>query len=222
MSDDTKELKAADEQLAETRPLEVSGDVETAETTVLPASADAVDTTTLPVADDDIDETRPMTTSDNDAATTVIPNDKEFGEDAAEADGNEATIPLESVADTPIPSASDVPLYAAGEDSSQSGQAPTNAGTSSTAQPVGVQPQAAADLNPDRKRDISTPTVIFGLLGVLIGALGLIFGVTFPDMLVARFTADPQVLVAIICAIVGVVLVVVAIVWAVMGTVKKK
>ena len=71
-------------------------------------------------------------------------------------------------------------------------------------------------------RCTSAPTVVFGLLGVLIGALGLLFGVTFPDMLITQFAADPQVLVAIVCAIVGVVLVAIAIVWAIMGAVKKK
>ena len=39
---------------------------------------------------------------------------------------------------------------------------------------------------------------------------------------ITQFAADPQVLVAIVCAIVGVVLVAIAIVWAIMGTVKKK
>ena len=77
-------------------------------------------------------------------------------------------------------------------------------------------------MEPAKKSSISTLTVIFGLLGVLIGALGLFFGVTFPDMLITQFAADPQVLVAIVCAIVGVVLVAIAIVWAIMGAVNKK
>ena len=36
-------------------------------------------------------------------------------------------------------------------------------------------------------------------------------------MLITQFAADPQVLVAIVCAIVGVVLVAIAIVWAIIG-----
>ena len=238
MSDDTKELKTIEDQ-AKARPLSVSDDADettvlhspdnetAAETEVLPTAADAVETSALPVVDDSIDETRPMTTAADGSATTVIPSadDNQESEDIV-SDDREKTIPLEVVADTSIPPASDIPLYAAGNVSSgneqtASGTSP-NAEFASSAQPVDAQSQSSTRMEPAKKSSISTLTVVFGLLGVLIGALGLFFGVTFPDMLITQFAADPQVLVAIVCAIVGVVLVAIAIVWAIMGTVKKK
>ena len=122
--------------------------------------------------------------------------------------------------------ASDIPLYAAGNacsgnEQTASGTSP-NAEFASSAQHVDAQSQSSTRMEPAKKSSISTLTVVFGLLGVLIGALGLLFGVTFPDTLITQFAADPQVLVAIVCAIVGVVLVTIAIVWAIMGAVKKK
>lgn len=157
----------------------------------------------------------------------MIPSadDNQESEDIV-SDDHEKTIPLEAVADTSIPPASDIPLYAAGNASSgneqtASGTSP-NAEFASSAQHVDAQSQSSTRMEPAKKSSISTLTVVFGLLGVLIGALGLFFGVTFPDMLITQFAADPQVLVAIVCAIVGVVLVAIAIVWAIMGAVKKK
>ena len=234
MSDDTKELKTIEDQ-AKTRPLSVSDDADetkvlhspdnetAAETEVLPTAADAVETSALPV----VDETRPMTTAADGSATTVIPaaDDNQESEDIV-SDDHEKTIPLEAVADTSIPPANDIPLYAAGNacsgnEQTASGTSP-NAEFASSAQHVDAQSQSSTRMEPAKKSSISTLTVVFGLLGVLIGALGLLFGVTFPDMLITQFAADPQVLVAIVCAIVGVVLVTIAIVWAIMGAVKKK
>lgn len=106
------------------------------------------------------------------------------------------TRPL-AVSDKPIPASDDVPLYVTDNDLPRTEQLAAE-GSSPSAQPQSVA-------NPDSavKHGISTLTVIFGLLGVLVGALGLVFGVTFPDMPIAQFTADPQVLVAIICALGG-------------------
>lgn len=172
------------------------------------------------------DETRPLTMPDNVEKTTPLHVADDTNAAQTEvlptaADGGEETIPLEAVADKPIPSANDVPLYVTGNDSPQAEQSASGEPYPSP-QSAGVQTQSSTASDSAAKRDVSTLTVVFGLMGVLIGALGLVFGVTFPDLLISRFTADPQVLVAIICAVVGVVLVAIAIVWAVMGTVKKK
>ena len=182
MSDDTKELKTIEDQ-AKARPLSVSDDADetkvlhspdnetAAETEVLPTAADAVETSALPVVDDSIDETRPMTTAADGSATTVIPSadDNQESEDIV-SDDREKTIPLEVVADTSIPPASDIPLYAAGNVSSgneqtASGTSP-NAEFASSAQPVDAQSQSSTRMEPAKKSSISTLTVVFGLLGV--------------------------------------------------------
>ncbi|KAB7789258.1 hypothetical protein [Bifidobacterium cebidarum] len=71
------------------------------------------------------------------------------------------------------------------------------------------------------KRSASVPTIIFGVLGMVIGAVGLVCGWAFPGLLIESFYIDPRILTAIICGAVGVILVIVAIIWAVLGSKKQ-
>lgn len=96
-----------------------------------------------------------------------------------------------------IPPATDVPMY--GEPS------------------AGRKPVA-----PEAKRGVSVLTIIFGVLGLIIGVTALAFGLVFPNTLIPTFAADPQLVVAIACGSIGVILVIVAIVWAVMGAAKQR
>ncbi|MBT1170869.1 sodium/calcium exchanger protein [Bifidobacterium sp. SO4] len=96
-----------------------------------------------------------------------------------------------------IPPATDVPMY---------GQPP-------------VGRESAA---PEAKRGVSVLTIIFGVLGLIIGLTALTFGLVFPNTLIPTFAADPQLVVAVACGSIGVILVIVAIVWAVMGAAKQR
>ena len=73
-----------------------------------------------------------------------------------------------------------------------------------------------------QKQSTSAPTVVFGLLGVIIGVIALVFGYISPDRMISLFSPNPQLLTAIICAVVGLILVIVAVVWAIVGAVKKR
>ncbi|MBW3089581.1 sodium/calcium exchanger protein [Bifidobacterium miconisargentati] len=96
-----------------------------------------------------------------------------------------------------IPPATDVPMY--GQPS------------------AGREPAA-----PEAKRGVSVLTIIFGVLGLIIGLTALTFGLVFPNTPIPTFAADPQLVVAIACGSIGVILVIVAIVWAVMGAAKQR
>ena len=69
-----------------------------------------------------------------------------------------------------------------------------------------------------QKQSTSAPTVVFGLIGVI----ALVFGYISPDRMISLFSPNPQLLTAIICAVVGLILVIVAVVWAIVGAVKKR
>lgn len=66
-----------------------------------------------------------------------------------------------------------------------------------------------------RKTGPSAATIVLGVLLVLIGAMVLAFGIGFPVTALPGLGADPRAIVAIVCGIVGGVLIVVAIIWAV-------
>lgn len=83
-----------------------------------------------------------------------------------------------------------------------------------------VTPEPSSE--PEWKRGPSSPTIVFGVLGLLIGIVGLAFGISFPNPLFPAMHVDPQIVVAIICAAFGIVLVIIAIVWAVMGAIRKQ
>lgn len=228
MTDETKEF-ASIEDATPTTAIPSETDATTAtttmvtvddrtDTTVLPSAADDDETAVLPVPDDHAD----ASVSDVDTqATTASPSPIEPTTDR---------IALETVADAvegdggPIPSADDVPMYAASSAQPPYGQSQT-AGKPRQTEGVAKNVQNAKDAKDAKniqKQSISAPTVVFGLLGVIIGVIALVFGCISPDRMISLFSPNPQLLTAIICAVVGLILVIVAVVWAIVGAVKKR
>ena len=185
---------------------------------MLPSAADDDETAVLPVPDNHAD----ASVSDVDTqATAASPSPIEPTTDR---------IALETVADAvegdggPIPSADDVPMYAASSARPPYGQSQT---AGKPCQPGGSAKnvQNAKDVKSAKniqKQSTSAPTVVFGLLGVIIGVIALVFGYISPDRMISLFSPNPQLLTAIICAVVGLILVIVAVVWAIVGAVKKR
>ena len=216
MTDETKEF-ASIEDATPTTAIPSETDETTAtttmvtvddrtDTTVLPSAADDDKTAVLPVPDDHAD----ASVSDVDTqVTTASPSPIEPSTDR---------IALEAVADAvegdggPIPSADDVPMYAASSARPPYGQSQT----------AGKPCQPGGSAKNVQKQSTSAPTVVFGLLGVIIGVIALVFGYISPDRMISLFSPNPQLLTAIICAVVGLILVIVAVVWAIVGAVKKR
>lgn len=211
------------------RPYLPETDATTATTTMVTVD-DRTDTTVLPSAADD-DETAVLPVPDNHADASV--SDVDTQATAASPSPIEPTtnrIAQETVADAvegdggPVPSADDVPMYAASSArpplmQSQTAGKPCQPGGS------GKNVQNAKDVQNAKniqKQSTSAPTVVFGLLGVIIGVIALVFGYISPDRMISLFSPNPQLLTAIICAVVGLILVIVAVVWAIVGAVKKR
>ena len=198
-------------------------------TTAIPSETDATTATTTMVTVDDRTDVLPVTDNHADAsvsdvdtqATTASPSPIEPSTDR---------IALEAVADAvegdggPIPSADDVPMYAASSaqpsyEQSQTAGKPCQSGGSAKNVQNAKDVKSAKNI---QKQSISAPTVVFGLLGVIIGVIALVFGYISPDRMISLFSPNPQLLTAIICAVVGLILVIVAVVWAIVGAVKKR
>ena len=225
MTDETKEFEDA----TPTTAIPSETDATTATTTMVTVD-DRTDTTVLPSAADD-DETAVLPVPDNHADASV--SDVDTQATAASPSPIEPTtdrIALETVADAvegdggPIPSADDVPMYAASSARPPYGQSQT---AGKPCQPGGSAKnvQNAKDVQNAKniqKQSTSAPTVVFGLLGVIIGVIALVFGYISPDRMISLFSPNPQLLTAIICAVVGLILVIVAVVWAIVGAVKKR
>lgn len=228
MTDETKEF-ASIEDATPTTAIPSETDATTATTTMVTVD-DRTDTTVLPSAADD-DETAVLPVPDNHADASV--SDVDTQATAASPSPIEPTtdrIALETVADAvegdggPIPSADDVPMYAASSARPPYGQSQT---AGKPCQPGGnaKNVQNAKDVKSAKniqKQSTSAPTVVFGLLGVIIGVIALVFGYISPDWMISLFSPNPQLLTAIICAVVGLILVIVAVVWAIVGAVKKR
>ena len=185
---------------------------------MLPSAADDDKTAVLPVPDDHADA--PVSDVDT-QATAASPSPIEPSTDR---------IALETVADAvegdggPIPSADDVPMYAASSaqpsyEQSQTAGKPCQPGGSAKNVQNAKDVKSAKNI---QKQSTSAPTVVFGLLGVIIGVIALVFGYISPDRMISLFSPNPQLLTAIICAVVGLILVIVAVVWAIVGAVKKR
>lgn len=222
MTDETKEF-ASIEDATPTTAIPSETDATTATTTMVTVD-DRTDTTVLPSAADD-DETAVLPVPDNHADASV--SDVDTQATAASPSPIEPTtdrIALETVADAvegdggPIPSADDVPMYAASSARPPYGQSQT---AGKPCQPGGSSKNVKSAKN-IQKQSISAPTVVFGLLGVIIGVIALVFGYISPDRMISLFSPNPQLLTAIICAVVGLILVIVAVVWAIVGAVKKR
>lgn len=228
MTDETKEFASIEDATPTTAiPSETD---ETTETTTMVTVDDRTDTTVLPSAADD-DKTAVLPVPD-DHADAPVP-DVDTQATAASPSSIEPTtdrIALEAVADAvegdggPIPSADDVPMYAASSAQPSYEQSQT-AGKPRQTEGIAKNVQNAKDVKSAKniqKQSTSAPTVVFGLLGVIIGVIALVFGYISPDRMISLFSPNPQLLTAIICAVVGLILVIVAVVWAIVGAVKKR
>lgn len=231
MTDETKEFASIEDATPTTAiPSETDETTETTETTTMVTVDDRTDTTVLPSAADD-DKTAVLPVPDDHADASV--SDVDTQATAASPSPIEPStdrIALEAVADAvegdggPIPSADDVPMYAASSaqpsyEQSQTAGKPCQPGGSAKNVQNAKDVKSAKNI---QKQSISAPTVVFGLLGVIIGVIALVFGCISPDRMISLFSPNPQLLTAIICAVVGLILVIVAVVWAIVGAVKKR
>ena len=167
------------------------------ETQVIPQTDDAV-TQAMPMA-----ETREL--PETVAPTQAIPQVEPTQNGTADAP-QPGQVPEPEPATMP----QQVPLY------STAPPTQTAAGGAPTA-PAYVQvPVEARHERPViRKTGPSAATIVLGVLLVLIGAMVLAFGIGFPMTALPGLGADPRAIMAIVCGIVGGVLIVVAIIWAV-------
>ncbi|MBT1163397.1 hypothetical protein [Bifidobacterium felsineum] len=247
----TKEFQSVEDmsqtQTIPTKPK--STEPEVSDTKVFASVADDSQTQVLPTADDgqqtqviDFQAAEPHDDEQPEADTIALQSVADVEEpDNAGADTTEATAVTTQSAE-PAPETSvkpdlNVPLMEAfaqqtAAPSQSPDVAPDNADTtdqhdshdkSDAPAPAvaAAAPVTAAEIQ-HPKRKASVPTIIFGTLGMVIGVIGLLFGWSFPGLLIESFYIDPRVLTAIICGGVGVVLVIVAIIWAVMGSRKKQ
>lgn len=231
MTDETKEFASIEDATPTTAiPSETDETIESTETTTMVTVDDRTDTTVLPSAADD-DKTAVLPVPDDHADAPVSDVDTQVT--TASPSPIEPTtdrIALETVADAvegdggPIPSADDVPMYAASSaqpsyEQSQTAGKPCQPGGSAKNVQNAKDVKSAKNI---QKQSISAPTVVFGLLGVIIGVIALVFGCISPDRMISLFSPNPQLLTAVICAVVGLILVIVAVVWAIVGAVKKR
>lgn len=231
MTDETKEFASIEDATPTTAiPSETDETTETTETTTMVTVDDRTDTTVLPSAADD-DKTAVLPVPDDHADVSVSDVDTQVTTASpSPIEPSTDRIALEAVADAvegdggPIPSADDVPMYAASSaqpsyEQSQTAGKPCQPGGSAKNVQNAKDVKSAKNI---QKQSISAPTVVFGLLGVIIGVIALVFGCISPDRMISLFSPNPQLLTAVICAVVGLILVIVAVVWAIVGAVKKR
>ena len=187
------------------------------ETQVIPQTDDAV-TQAMPVAEtrelpETVAPTQAMPATDAPTeAMPVAPASTQAMSQAEPTQNGTADAPQPGQVPEPEPATmpQQVPLYSTAPPSQ------TTAGGVPTA-PAYVQvPVEARHERPViRKTGPSAATIVLGVLLVLIGAMVLAFGIGFPVTALPGLGADPRAIVAIVCGIVGGVLIVVAIIWAV-------
>ena len=187
------------------------------ETQVIPQTDDAV-TQAMPVAEtrelpETVAPTQAMPATDAPTeAMPVAPASTQTMPQAEPTQNGTADVPQPGQVPEPEPATmpQQVPLYSTAPPSQ------TTAGGVPTA-PAYVQvPVEARHERPViRKTGPSAATIVLGVLLVLIGAMVLAFGIGFPVTALPGLGADPRAIVAIVCGIVGGVLIVVAIIWAV-------
>lgn len=187
------------------------------ETQVIPQTDDAV-TQAMPVAEtrelpETVAPTQAMPATDAPTeAMPVAPAPTQAMSQAEPTQNGTADAPQPGQVPEPEPATmpQQVPLYSTAPPSQ------TTAGGVPTA-PAYVQvPVEARHERPViRKTGPSAATIVLGVLLVLIGAMVLAFGIGFPVTALPGLGADPRAIMAIVCGIVGGVLIVVAIIWAV-------
>lgn len=179
-----------------------------AETRELPETV--APTQAMPV-DSALTETMPV----NDAPTEAMPVDSASTQAMSQAEPTQngtADAPQPGQVPEPEPATmpQQVPLYSTAPPSQ------TTAGGVPTAPSYVQVPVEARHERPViRKTGPSAATIVLGVLLVLIGAMVLAFGIGFPMTALPGLGADPRAIMAIVCGIVGGVLIVVAIIWAV-------
>lgn len=177
------------------------------ETQVIPQTDDAV-TQAMPMA-----ETREL--PETAAPTQAIPVDSASTQAIPQVEPTQpgtADAPQPGQVPEPEPATmpQQVPLY------STAPPTQTAAGGAPTAPAyVQVPVEAHRERPVIRKTGPSAATIVLGVLLVLIGAMVLAFGIGFPMTALPGLGADPRAIMAIVCGIVGGVLIVVAIIWAV-------
>ena len=127
----------------------------------------------------------------------------------------------------PGPASQQIPLYSTQPPREHDGYGPNrpDAGPAYAA-PAGpwVQPGAGSNyvqvprdvpVRPViRKTGPSAATLTLGVFMLLVGAVAILFGVRFPNGVLAWFDMDPRVMFAIGCAVVGGALILIAIIWS--------
>lgn len=127
----------------------------------------------------------------------------------------------------PDPAPQQIPLYSTQPPREHDGYGPSrpDAGPAYAA-PAGpwVQPGAGSNyvqvprdvpVRPViRKTGPSAATLTLGVFMLLVGAVAILFGVRFPNGVLAWFDMDPRVMFAIGCAVVGGALILIAIIWS--------
>ena len=177
------------------------------ETQVIPQTDDAV-TQAMPMA-----ETREL--PETAAPTQAMPVDSASTQAMPQVEPTRnATADAPQSGQVPEPESAtmpqQVPLY------STAPPTQTAAGGAPTAPAyVQVPVEAHRERPVIRKTGPSAATIVLGVLLVLIGAMVLAFGIGFPMTALPGLGADPRAIMAIVCGIVGGVLIVVAIIWAV-------
>lgn len=177
------------------------------ETQVIPQTDDAV-TQAMPMA-----ETREL--PETAAPTQAMPVDSASTQaipqvEPAQPGTADAPQPGQVPEPEPATMPQQVPLYSTAPPSQ------TAAGGAPTAPAyVQVPVEAHRERPVIRKTGPSAATIVLGVLLVLIGAMVLAFGIGFPMTALPGLGADPRAIMAIVCGIVGGVLIVVAIIWAV-------
>lgn len=181
--------------------------------TVAPTQAMPVDvasTEVMPV-DSALTETMPV----NDAPTEampVAPAPTQAMSQAEPTQNGTADAPQPGQVPEPEPATmpQQVPLYSTAPPSQT-----TAGGVPTSPAYVQVPVEARHERPVIRKTGPSAATIVLGVLLVLIGAMVLAFGIGFPVTALPGLGADPRAIMAIVCGIVGGVLIVVAIIWAV-------
>ena len=187
------------------------------ETQVIPQTDDAV-TQAMPMAEtrelpETVAPTQAMPATDAPTeAMPVAPASMQTMPQAEPTQNGTADVPQPGQVPEPEPATmpQQVPLYSTAPPSQ------TAAGGAPTAPAyvqVPVEPRHERPVI--RKTGPSAATIVLGVLLVLIGAMVLAFGIGFPMTALPGLGADPRAIVAIVCGIVGGVLIVVAIIWAV-------
>ncbi|MBT1173834.1 hypothetical protein JS528_10920 [Bifidobacterium sp. MA2] len=218
---------------------------ESDETTVLPAAPDHAEdgTVTLPTvtptvpADTEVMapaiEVRSQEAEDAQATQALeqIPSDlDDFAEPAADADGRSDAEPSAAnpLLDQPIMNAAYGAVPPASVPGPSAADAPDPSGMPDSASGPAVPPApdvhaapATPVAKPEPPKGPSVPTIVFGVLGVLLGVVGLFVGLDMDligDWLV---TLTPQTVIAVLCAATGALLLVVALIWGIVKAVAK-